>query len=424
MNFQGEAVVTVTSENGDETTYKKTNTVSNDLLKAIYRVMVAGEKYDFVDCPGGIGLDITDNGTHTTSTQGFDHGISGKDSMWLSSYAEYDIQPTGAGDSDDYMTFAFSTSSNQEVVTYTVDGIAGSELVNAGTTTINAIRLCGSPLNYPFNSDANSRQTILANITGLTISFASTDAIKIEYILKTPTGRGDQDIETLVSGWSQRFLKGMINTIARGATYQDELINGVNTTRESTNTLRICGAYLMETLNAQSSFSTNDTTELSNAGTSGTAFTRAIPNTMNEFNATTPTKAEANAGSMYTLSNAGNATLDGATVAYIGDADFKVGTISITPDTQTSASPFEVTLAQTWTSVANTVKPNAINIYARRYDETNNKFLPMNNVPPTDGATGGMDVVYRIIPDASSLTGWATGDNVTANLKFKVSALS
>ena len=213
----------------------------------------------------------------------------------------------------------------------------------------------------------------------------------------------------------------MINTIARGATYQDELINGVNTNRESTNTLRICGAYLMETLNEQTSFSTNDNTELANAST---AFTKAIPNTMNEFNATTPTQSEASAGSVYTLSNAGNATLDGATVAYITDDDFKVGTISTNPDSQTSAPAYEITLAQTWTSVANTVKPNAINIYARRYDETANKFIPLNNVAPDDGEDGGIDVIYRIIPDASSLIGWATGDNVTANLKFKVSALS
>ncbi len=429
MNFQGEAIVTVTDKKGNEKIYKQTNTVSNDLLKAIYRVMVAGEKFPFIYCPGGIGLDITDNGSYSTSTAGFNHGIGGSSSMWLSSFADYGIQASGGGAVADYMTFAFSSSNEQEIVTYTVDGIAGSELSSLAST-ITAIRLLGSPLNYPFTGDANTRTTFLANITALNIGFATTDSIKIEYILKTPAGRGDEAVETLVSGWSRRFLKGMINTIARGATYQDELINGSNDTRESTNTLRISGAYLMETTTAQSGFSSADNTELQDANN---AFTKAIPNTMNEFNATTPTKTEASnfdqSSSVYNIANAGtpvsNCTLGTAgQVAYIPDGDFKIGTISLAPDTQTSASPFEVTLAQTWTAVANTAQPNAINIYARRYDETNNRFIPLNNVAPTDGATGGIDVVYRIIPDSSSLTGWSTGDNVTANLKFKISALS
>ena len=110
MNFQGEAIVTVTDEKGNETIYKRTNTVSNDLLKAIYRVMVAGEKFPFAECPGGIGLDITDKGTHSNTTPGFNHNIGGSGEMWLSSFADYGIQASGAGDPDDYMTFAFTNS--------------------------------------------------------------------------------------------------------------------------------------------------------------------------------------------------------------------------------------------------------------------------------------------------------------------------
>ena len=426
MDFQGEAIVTVTDKDGNEKIYKQTNTVNNNLLKGIYRIMVAGEKYPFAICPGGIGLDINNVGTFTTGTTGFDHGISGKNKMWLSSFASYDIQASGAGDSADYMTFAFSDSSNQEILTYTVDGIAGSELRNTGSSYIEGINLYGSKADFPFSGDGNTRTTLLASITSLSINFATTDSIKIQYILKTPAGRGDEAIETKVSGWSQRFLKGMINAIARGATYQDELVNGDDEVRASTNTLRICGAYLMETTTAQSAFGTNDDTEL---GGATTAFTKALRNTMKEFNATTPTKTEANAESVYTLSNATapttNAQMDtGANVAYAPDSDFKVGTISIAPDSQTSASPFEVTISQSWTSVSNALAPDAINIYGRRYDVTNSKFLAMENVAPTDGATGGMDVIYRILPDSSSLSGWATGDNVTANLKFKVSALS
>ena len=75
MNFQGEAIVTVTNENGDEKIYKQSNTIDNNLLVAIYRLIVAGEKYPFTQCPGGIGLMITDIGTHSSSTAGFGHEI-------------------------------------------------------------------------------------------------------------------------------------------------------------------------------------------------------------------------------------------------------------------------------------------------------------------------------------------------------------